>query len=449
MTRAETMARHSRARRVWAALAVYAERRVLIILFLGFSAGLPLALSGSTLSLRMADQGVDLGTIGLFSLVGVPYTIKFLWAPLVDALAIPGLTRWLGRRRGWLVFTQILLIAAIIVLGSLDPMLSPWLVALAALMVATASATQDIVIDAFRIESLKDEEQAAGMAWYVAAYRVGMLSSTAGVVALVAILEARGIDTASGWTIGYAAMGAMVLIGTAAALWAFEPETPVSPDTADNPPGARILDTATAAFSDFLSRGHALAILLFVILFKFCDAMAGAMMGPFVLDIGFDMAAYAGIVQGLGLAATLVGGFAGGAVARVLPMVTALWIAVIIQGGSNLVYVWQAYIGVDHGALALTVAAEHFAGGIGTVIFVAYLSSLCGNTLYTATQFALLSALAALGRTVLSASAGYIAAAVGWPVFFSLTALAAVPTLAILWLLQRWGHFTTQPPPAD
>lgn len=448
MTSAELAAGPTRFQRLKAALAVYTQRHVVVILFLGFTSGLPLALSGSTLGLRLADQGVDLGTIGLFSLVGIPYTIKFLWAPLVDALAIPGLTRWLGRRRGWLVFTQILLLGTIVFLGGLDPVVTPWLVALAALMVATTSATQDIVIDAFRVESLKDEEQAAGMAWFVAAYRIGMLSSTTGVVALVAFLERQGVATEAGWTMGYAVMGAMVLIGTAAALWAFEPETEVDPDAAETPAGRRLWKTARDAFVEFLSRRHAIAILLFVVLFKFGDALAGQMMGPFVLDLGFDMAAYAAIVQGVGLGATVAGGFIGGMVARVMPMAYALWLAVFIQLASNAVYIWQAVVGVDHALLTFTVTVENFAGGVGTVIFVAYLSSLCRNALHTATQFALLTALAAIGRTVLSASAGYIAAAVGWPVFFAVTMVAAAPALAFLWWLQLGGHFRTAPPPA-
>jgi MFS transporter, PAT family, beta-lactamase induction signal transducer AmpG len=447
MSPTDIAAEPSRAARLMAALAVFLKRRVLVILFLGFTAGLPLALSGSTLALRMADRGVDLGTIGLFSLVGLPYTIKFLWAPLVDALAIPGLTRRLGRRRGWLVFTQMLLIAAIVFLGVLDPVAVPWLVALAAVMVATASATQDIVIDAFRVESLRDEEQAAGMAWYVAAYRVGMLSSTAGVVGFVALLERQGIDTSVGWAGGYAAIGALVLVGTAAALWAFEPETHVSADAAATPATTRVIETARAAFGEILSREHAVAILLFVVLFKFGDALAGAMTGPFVLAIGFDMATYAAIVQGLGLAATLAGGFAGGVLARILPMVTALWIAALIQMLSNLLFIWQAHVGDDHAVLTVTITLENFAGGVGTVIFVAYLSSLCRNALHTATQFALLTALAAIGRTVLSAAAGFMAAATGWPVFFAITTLAAVPALALLWRLQAGGHFRTAPPP--
>src|SRR5688572_14180199 len=177
----------------FSAFAVYLRPRVLIVLLLGFSSGLPLALSGSTLAIWMTERGVDLGTIGLFSLVGLPYTFKFVWAPIVDALNIPFLSRTLGRRRGWLVFTQILLALAIVWLGLLDPVAAPFAVALGAVMVAAASATQDIVIDAFRVESLDTSEQAAGMASYVFAYRIGMLVSGAGVIALVAWLETIGI----------------------------------------------------------------------------------------------------------------------------------------------------------------------------------------------------------------------------------------------------------------
>ena len=173
------------------ALAVYTQRRVLIVLLLGFSSGLPLALSGSTLLVWMRESGVDLGTIGLFALVGTPYTLKFLWAPLVDALHVPLFTRALGRRRGWLVFSQLLLIIAILLLALTDPARSPLFVALGALLVATMSSTQDIVVDAFRVESLPESEQAAGMASYVAAYRIGMLISTAGALFIVSGFEGR------------------------------------------------------------------------------------------------------------------------------------------------------------------------------------------------------------------------------------------------------------------
>src|SRR5664280_2813909 len=199
-------------------LAVYLQRRVLIVLLLGFSSGLPLALSGSTLLVWMRESGVDLGTIGLFALVGTPYTLKFLWAPLVDALHVPLFTRIFGRRRGWLVCSQLALIAAILLLALTDPARSPLFVALGALLVAAMSATQDIVVDAFRVESLPESEQAAGMASYVAAYRIGALVSTAGALFLVSAFEGTGIARASAWMWGYVTMAALVLIGTVTAL---------------------------------------------------------------------------------------------------------------------------------------------------------------------------------------------------------------------------------------
>src|SRR5215472_13559437 len=205
-------------------VAVYLKPRVLVIMFLGFSSGLPLALSGSTLLVWMREAGVDLGTIGLFALVGTPYTIKFLWAPLVDALDVPVLARRFGRRRGWLVLSQLWLIVAIALLALGDPATSPFLVALGALIVATASATQDIVIDAFRIESLDESEQAAGMAGYVAAYRIGMLASTAGALFLVSGFEGLGLSKPQAWNAGYLAMSVLVVIGIVTTILATEPE---------------------------------------------------------------------------------------------------------------------------------------------------------------------------------------------------------------------------------
>src|SRR5436190_14791530 len=223
----------SRARTSWReSFSVYTQPRVLIVLLLGFSSGLPLALSGSTLLVWMREAGVDLGTIGLFALVGTPYTLKFFWAPLVDALHVPLLTRALGRRRGWLVFSQLLLIGAILLQALTDPAVSPPLVALAALLVAATSATQDIVVDAFRVESLPESEQAAGMASYVAAYRIGMLVSTAGALFMVSAFEGSGITRSAAWMWGYVVMAAMVLIGTATALAATEPAQSVRAEAA-------------------------------------------------------------------------------------------------------------------------------------------------------------------------------------------------------------------------
>jgi MFS transporter, PAT family, beta-lactamase induction signal transducer AmpG len=429
----------------FSALAVYLRPRVLIVLLLGFSSGLPLALSGATLAIWMTDRGVDLGTIGLFSLVGLPYTFKFIWAPVVDALDVPFLSRALGRRRGWLVFSQLVLAATIIFLGFLDPVAAPFALAFAALMVAAASATQDIVIDAFRVESLDTSEQAAGMASYVFAYRIGMLVSGAGVIALVAWLELIGVPRDEVWTWGYIAAAAFVSIGLFAALMAREPDAPANLQ-AGRPRGdalSRVLSTAFEAFREFLTRDAAIAVLLFVVLFKFCDAFAGVLTGPFVISIGFDKAAYAGIVKGVGLAALLVGGIAGGVVARALPLVTSLWIAAFLQMASNFVFVWQAWVGVNHAALTATIIVENFTGAIGTVIFVAYLSALCHDRAHTATQFALLTALAAVGRTTLASGGGFVAEAAGWAVFFTITALAAIPSLILLAWLQSRGHFAS------
>jgi PAT family beta-lactamase induction signal transducer AmpG len=427
-------------------LAVYLKPRVLIVLFLGFSAGLPLALSGSTLLVWMREAGVDLGTIGLFALVGTPYTIKFLWAPIVDALDAPVLSALLGRRRGWLVLAQLLLMAAIVFLAVCDPATSPWLVALGALLVATASATQDIVIDAFRIESLDESEQAAGMASYVAAYRIGMLASTAGALFLVSGFEGLGFAKGAAWTWGYIAMAALVAVGIATTLIAAEPKKSATAEAQHaaqmrENPLLRVAVAAYGSFAEFLTRDLAFVVLTFVVLYKLCDAFAGAMTAPFVIDLGFSRNDYAAIVKGVGLAATLIGGFAGGALARAYPLATSLWIGAFLQMASNLIFTWQAWVGVNMWALTVTIIVENFTGAIGTVIFVAYLSALCNNPLHTATQYALLTALAAVGRTYLSAGAGFIAERVGWPIFFVISALTALPSLLLLIWLQQRGHF--------
>src|SRR6266480_4948754 len=234
-------------------LAVYLQPRVLIVLLLGFSSGLPLALSGSTLLVWMRESGVDLGTIGLFALVGTPYTLKFLWAPLVDALHVPFFSRQFGRRRGWLVFSQLLLIGAILLLALTDPAGSPLFVALGALSVAAMSSTQDIVVDAFRVESLPESEQAAGMASYVAAYRIGMLVSTAGALFMVSAFESNGIPRASAWMWGYVVMAALFINGTTTALAATEPEQSARAEAATRTETAfaRVMHAAIGAFTEF------------------------------------------------------------------------------------------------------------------------------------------------------------------------------------------------------
>ncbi len=434
------------ARRVTAfreALAVYLQPRVLVVLFLGFSSGLPLALSGSTLLIWMREANVDLTTIGLFALVGTPYTIKFIWAPLVDALHVPLLNRLFGRRRGWLLLSQIALMVAIGLLAMTDPSVSPFAVAVAALLVATASATQDIVVDAFRVESLPENEQAAGMASYVAAYRIGMLISTAGALFLVSGIEGVGFAKPAAWRWGYVVMALCVVIGMITTLLATEPASSRRADaeTSSETPLQRLTQAALGAFVEFLSRKDAWSALAFVVLFKLTDAFSGVMTGPFVIDLGFSRNDYAGIVKGVGLGATLLGGFAGGFVARALPLGPSLWIGGLLQAVANLSFSWLAVVGVNEWALAAAITAENFTSAIGTVIFVAYLSALCRNPLHTATQYALLTALAAVGRTYLSATAGYVAKATGWPIFFVVCMLVAIPGLVLLLWLQQRGHF--------
>jgi MFS transporter, PAT family, beta-lactamase induction signal transducer AmpG len=430
------------------ALAVYLKPRVLVVLLLGFSGGLPFALTLSPLQAWLTQSDVDIRTIGLFAAIGIPYVVKFLWAPLVDALDVPILSPLLGRRRGWLLLTQIVLMATILLMAFCRPELSLVVFGIAALLVATASATQDIVIDAFRVESLPRNEQAAGMASYVAAYRVGALVSGAGTLFLVSGVESLGFSTQTAWTAGYAAMAALVSIGIGATLLAAEPAKSAEAAAKHAAHGQessfrRLLATTIGAFVDFFSRDFAIAVLVFVVLFKLADALASTLSTKFILDMGFSRIELATIYKGVGFFATLTGGFAGGFVARVYPIGRSLLIGGILQTVTILAFSWQAVVGKDLATLTFAIAIESFTGAIGTVIFVAYLSALCKSPLHTATQYALLTALAALGRTVFALGAGYVVLATGWAWYFVICAAAAIPSFILLAYLQRRGHFAT------
>jgi PAT family beta-lactamase induction signal transducer AmpG len=397
----------------------------------------------------MADVGVSRGTIGLFALVGTPYAFKFLWAPLIDALNVPWLSRRLGRRRAWLVLTQLLLMGAIIFLGLCDPLADLWRVAVGALLVATASATQDIVIDAFRIESLDASEQPIGINAYVVAYRIGVLASNAGTLFLVSRFnEALGFQLQSAYSAGYAITAALVLVGLAATLVALEPEKSVMVEELHHGKDAfrRLFITAVGAFDDFFRREGvriAVVVLAFVVLFKFTDALAGVMTGPFTVDLKFSKTEYLSIVKGVGLAASIAGGFAGSFIGHIYPLATSLWIGGLLQALANLTFSWQAVVGHDVAWLVFAITTENFTSAVGTIIFVTYLSALCRNPLHTATLYALLTALTALGRTVLSAGSGFIVEWTGWMWFFAICAAAAIPSLALLAWLQGRGHFAT------
>lgn len=415
--------------------AVYLDRRILTILLLGFSSGLPLALTGATLAVWMTEAGVDLKAIGLFALVGTPYAFKFAWAPLIDHLRLPLLTRAFGRRRGWMLATQAVLIAALLVLGATDPAAAPGLTALLAVVVAFCSASQDIVIDAYRVEILEQEQYGAGAAAVQFGYRLAMLTSGAGALFIA--------QYSGSWFVTYAAMAALVGVGMVTVLVNREPKAPPKPAA---PPGLAgwLRHAVVDPFADMARRqGWMLvAVLAFIILYKLGDALAGVMANPFYVRMGFSKAEIAEISKLFGFVATILGTFLGGAVVARYGIVRSLVGCGILQMASNLMFAWQATMGHDLGALTLTIAVENLAGGMGSAAFVAYISGLCSLT-YTGTQYALLSSLAMVGRTTLAATGGYLVESLGWFDFFVLSTAAALPGILLLLALR---HRLAPPP---
>ncbi len=409
---------------------VYLRPRLLIILALGFASGLPLALTFGTLTFWLAEEGISKGAIGLFALVGTAYTLKFLWSPLMDQLSLPLLTRWLGRRRGWMLACQIVLMVTMIGLGQTDPTVDIGLMALWAVALAFASASQDIVIDAYRVEILTEQEQGAGAAMIVFGYRVGMLISGAG---------ALYIASAAPWSVVYSAMAGAMGLGVLATLLAPEPASvavPAAVGSAVERAAAWLKRAVAEPFLEFLSRPGWLAFLAFVLLYKLGDAAVGVMTSPLYVELGFSKTEVAEVVKVFGLIATLVGAFLGGLMVARWGLLPALWVCGILQLFSNLGFAGLAMAGHDVTALAAVIAFENLAGGMGTTAFVAFLAALC-NRNYTATQYALLSSLMAVARTFIAAPGGFVAEQVDWTVYFVLTAVIAVPGLLLIVLLQR------------
>jgi PAT family beta-lactamase induction signal transducer AmpG len=421
----------------WAsALAVYREPRLIAVLLMGFSSGLPLALTGATLSFWLAEIGVSLTTIGFFSLVGISYNFKFLWSPLIDRLPIPLLSARLGRRRSWALAIQIPLALAILTLGLTDPRVDPALTALAAVIVAFLSASQDIVIDAYRIELLRPEEQGAGAAATQWGYRFGMLAAGAGALYAAAF---------NGWVFAYAVMAALMLVGVVTVLLTREPAgscavEPLPGATPGQPLRVWSSRAVVAPFADLHRRtGTRLlaAILLFTVLYKFGEALAGTMATPLYVALGFAKVEVANVAKIYGLAATLAGLALGGVVVTRIGVFGALFVCGVLQMLSNLMYVVQTAAGHNLVALALTIGVENLTNGMGSAAFVTYLSGLC-SVAFTATQYALLSSLAAAGRTVLSAWGGKLAAVLGWTPFFIFSTGLCVPgLLLLLWIMRR------------
>jgi MFS transporter, PAT family, beta-lactamase induction signal transducer AmpG len=406
------------------------------VLLMGFSSGLPLALTAATLSFWLAEIGVSLTTIGFFSLVGISYNFKFIWSPLIDRLPIPLLTARLGRRRGWALTIQLPLGVAILALGLTDPHAAPGLTALAAVIVAFLSASQDIVIDAYRIELLRPEEQGAGAAATQWGYRFGMLAAGAG--ALYAA-------TFGGWAFAYGLMAALMLVGMVT-VWltpepgGVRPLEPLPGKTARERLSAWICRAVLAPFVDLHRRtgtGLLIAILLFIIFYKFGEALAGTMATPLYVSSGFAKVEVANIGKIYGLAATLAGLALGSLVVTRIGVFGALLVCGVLQMLSNLMYVVQTWAGHDLIALALTIGIENLTNGMGSAAFVTYLSGLC-SVAFTATQYALLSSLAGVGRTILSAWGGKLASLLGWAPFFTLSTALCIPgLLLLLWIMRR------------
>ena len=414
-----------------AALAVYGDRRLLVILLMGFSSGLPLLLGFSTLSYWLSKEGMSLTAISGLLASSVPYSVKFLWAPLIDQARLPVFTALFGQRRGWMLAIQILLAAAIVALGLGDPRENIAYIAALALVVAFLSASQDIVIDAYRIDILADHEQGAGAAMTQTGYRFGLLVAGAGAIALADFIS---------WPLIYAMMASLVGIGMVAALIAPEPLT-AKPRTAGTTKAPRLSATLRQAviepLTDLLGRQGIVWILLFVLLYKYGDAIAGAMANPFYYQMGFSGVEIASVTKVSGVAATLVGVFAGGALVARFGVWPALVIGGVLQAATNLLFAWLAASGHDLTLLAVAVGADNFAGGLGSAAFVAYLSGLC-NVSFTGTQYALLTSLMALGRTLFATASGPLAAQLGWVGFFIATTAIAVPGLALLLWLRRY-----------
>lgn len=398
-------------------LEVLRSPRIAAVLLLGFSSGLPLSLTGSTLQAWLTVSAVDIATIAWFSWIGLPYALKFLWSPLMDRFVPPVF----GRRRGWMLLTQIGLVVGMAAMAFSSPADSLWILGCAALGVAFLSASQDIVIDAYRTDVLRVEERGMGAAVGVFGYRIAMLVSGA-----LALILADQI----GWRTTYFLMATVMLVGAVTAWLAPEPAAP-----ADAPRTVRA--AVVQPIADLFSRPGALALLALVMLYKFGDALAGTLTTAFLIrGVGFSPTDVGVVNKGLGLAALLIGALVGGTALARMSLVRALLIFGVLQAVSNLSFAWLALAGKSYPLLIFTVGFENLASGMGTAAFVAFAMALCNHS-FSATQYALLSALASLGRILFGPMAGSMVEGLGWDGFFVLTFFAALPGLALVWVMRE------------
>ena len=412
------------------AIRPYLEKEPIGALLLGLSSGAPFAMIASTLTTRLAESGIDKKTVTAFALTFLLYNFKFLWAPFIDRIRIPGLAAAVGQRRAWLFVIAACTVAAIVWMGQVDPVADIQLMVIAALTVAFFGATYDIIIDAFRIDSLKPDQLGAGSGMSQYGWRLG--SAGAGALALV-------VANRAGWNAGYAAAAMFALPAVAAGILLGEParRTAVLAKEKAEPFLTRVRSTFVAPLADFLTRPNAWLVLLFVVIHKIGDTLANLSLRILLADLGFDKDAIAIYDVGFGLIATLVGIFVGGIVYAKLGMMRAVMLSLILMCVSNLTFAWLATMGPVNWALAATMGFENFASGVGGVAIVAYLSWLC-DLRFTATQFALLSAMSSiLGRFVQGTTAGALIESLGFVNFYLLTTLLAVPGILLFWVLMK------------
>ncbi|MBK7656451.1 MAG: MFS transporter [Betaproteobacteria bacterium] len=437
-------------RRSWAdTLRVYKEPATLRMLFLGFSAGLPLLLVLGTLSFRLREAGIDRTTIGYLSWVGLAYGFKWIGAPLVDRLPLPGLTRLLGRRRSWLLFAQTLIMAGLLGMALTDPKFTLDTMVWFALMVAFGSATQDIALDAFRIESADVDRQAALAAAYQTGYRLAMIWAGAGVLWIAARAEVANVNAYqhSAWQTAYLVMAASMLVGVLTVLLSPEPAQKVLPPAKNA--AEWIQGALVDPFADFIRRyrWQAALILGLIAVYRISDVVMGIMANPFYVDMGFTKDEVAAVTKVFGVIMTLVGAFIGGVLSMRFGIMRILMLGAILSAASNLLFAWLGSRGHDLNALIFVVSADNLSSGIASAAFIAYLSSLT-NISYSATQYALFSSLMLLFPKFLAGYSGKYVDTFGYGHFFTATALLGVPVLILVWLATRAMPVPTNSPNA-
>jgi len=401
---------------------LYFNRKQLLIFIMGVSSGIPLYLILSTLFIWLTRDNIDITTIGLFALTQIPWTIKFLWAPVIDNYNIKFLSKFIGERKGWLFVTQIFLILSIVGLGFSEPSKNLEITALFALMVAFFSATQDIIVDAYRIEILEDENQGAGAAVTQFGYRIGGIFAGAGSLYLKSYFS---------WNLVFTIVALLLLILMLLII--------LIPIENDKRKKKRSSNNLIKPFYEFVFR-HSIfkisLIFIFIFSFKFGDVIAGVMANPFYVKLGFSNIEIANASKIFGVVMTILGVFIGGVLVRKVGVISALILSGFFQVVSNLLYILLNHVGPEIYFLFLVVAGENFSGGMGSAAFVAYLSALC-NKNYTGTQYALLSSIMGLARTVLSSPSGFIVESFGWTKFFIFSIFLGVPALFILFWMKK------------